>query len=71
MINLIVNFLFQLLNFCILEEFTEILNIEKIVKEEEEVKEEHMDKGIQRTFLHILQELYVIIQYTQTSTFQL
>ena len=71
MINLIVNFLFQLLNFCILEEFTEILNIEKIVKEEEEVKEEHMDKGIQRKFLHILQELYIIIQYTQTSTFQL
>ena len=71
MINFIVRwFLIHLSNFCILEEFTEILNIEKVVKEDE-VKEEHMSKVIQRTFLHILQELYIIIQYTQTFTFRL
>ena len=52
-------FLIHLFNFCIQEEFTEILNIETVVKEDE-VKEELVDKGIQREFLHILQELYII-----------
>ena len=34
--------------FCILEEFTEILNTKTVVKEEVEVNEECVDKGIQR-----------------------
>ena len=45
------------------------MNTETVVKEEVEVNEECVDKGIQRTFLHISQELYIIIQYTQTYVF--
>ena len=67
MINLSVNFFNPFFKLCIFVEFIEILNIEKVLKEEEdEVKEECVDKGIQGTFLHISQELYIIIQYIQT-----